>query len=513
LRWIALIALTSCSEAPLSHLDVEPGALELGAVGTGRTMRRRLLAKNTGAVPIVIESFASDDPDLTITAVTGVEIAPQGGMEVIVDFRSLEERTIEAEVTIASSAGTLRVPVLGSVVERAACAPAFDPPTGISSSLIPFEQNPALATDGMGNWIAVYSSDELFGGPVTPDFDIFFSRSSDGGMSWTPGKALSPSHAMNDGEREDVRAQIAYADGTWIAVWQSIAFASSATDIYVSRSDDGEVFSNPQVLGSEFGDALPVIATDGTSWVIAWHAHTLLSGDVGDDGDLAFVRSTDAGGSWSNVAALNTHAATDDGFDGEVSLAAGAPGHLFAVWSSTAMFGPDNEILFSRSTDGGVVWSEARTVDALANGELQPDFTPAVSADATGNVVVVWPTEGGNLMVGSSADHGETWRDPLLIGPLTGRDARPSIATDGEGTFVIVWHSYSDVGGTGTEGDILAITSLDAGRTWGAPAAINVDPDGGSIDDQAATILSDGGRWLVAFESASEIRSARGVCP
>src|SRR5690606_18314233 len=47
---------------------------------------------------------------------------------------------------------------------------------------------PKLATDGKGNWIAVWDAEPDFGASQTPfglDYDIYFSTSPDNGQTWT----------------------------------------------------------------------------------------------------------------------------------------------------------------------------------------------------------------------------------------------------------------------------------------------------------------------------------------
>jgi len=71
-------------------------------------------------------------------------------------------------------------------------------------------------------------------------------------------------------------------------------------------------------------------------------------------------------------------------------------------------------------------------------------------------------------------------------GALTdsGNDGSPRIVTDGHGTWVTVWASTDDLGGTiGTDSDVLSARSSDLGISWSAPVPVNVTaPSDGEFD-------------------------------
>ena len=50
---------------------------------------------------------------------------------------------------------------------------------------------PRMTTDSIGNWVTVWSSHENLGGVVGTDNDIFISRSTDNGESWSPPVTLN----------------------------------------------------------------------------------------------------------------------------------------------------------------------------------------------------------------------------------------------------------------------------------------------------------------------------------
>lgn len=130
-----------------------------------------------------------------------------------------------------------------------------------------------------GNWVAVWSSNDQLGG-LGADFDILVSTSADDGSSWTAPTALNSYAALDGPGMHDPSPAIATnGQGRWVVVWSSsvtIGGLGSDCDILYARSDNnGPSWSLNQPLNdaaSDGGDdGSPVIATDGSGgWVIVW---------------------------------------------------------------------------------------------------------------------------------------------------------------------------------------------------------------------------------------------------
>jgi hypothetical protein len=85
-------------------------------------------------------------------------------------------------------------------------------------------------------------------------------------------------------------------------------------------------------------------------------------------------------------------------------------------------------------------------------------------------------------------------------------DEHPEVTTDGEGKWVAVWHSNSNLsGGTQADRDILVSLSADKGATWTAPAALNTNALSDSGDDFWPQVTTDGaGNWVAVWSSAEQ---------
>lgn len=359
----------------------------------------------------------------------------------------------------------VRTPLAMLVLTLALSAGAqnYSPPVAVNSSAAgggPSETGPDIATDGAGVWIVPFQSDDSLGGTIGSDFDLFTSRSLDAGASW------STMAVLNDN----------------------------------ASTDSGN-------------DLAPSIETDGTTWIIAWDSSDDLGATIGSDGDILYVRSTDAGISWSSPTALNTNAATDSGTDNGVEIVVDGGGTWLAVWASDddlgATVGSDLDILYARSVDAGATWSAPAVLNTNAATDSGVDNVASVNTD--GSVwLAAWRSRGvfgadDDVLYARSTTGGTSWSAPAALNTDaatdSGNDFRPHVAPDGTGRWVAAWHSSGDLGGgVGSDFDIHTARSLDAGVSWSAPASLNADAtdgfDGGDFD---VRLLFAKGQWWAVW--------------
>jgi len=304
--------------------------------------------------------------------------------------------------------------------------------------------DPQLVTDGTGNWVAAWTSNDSLGDTIGSDYDILFSRSMNSGHSWSAPQPLNANAGTDSG-----------------------------------------------------GDAVPQLVTDGTgNWVAVWGSNDSLGGTIGSDSDLLFAHSTDAGQTWSTPQALNANAATDSGNDGSPQMTADDQGNLGVMWYS------HSTILFARSTDGGHTWSPPQTLGSniVYNGS-------ALTTDGQGNWVVVWvgnPNRGhSDILFARSTDAGQSWSTPRALNANSGQNGDPRIATDAHGNWVAIWVSLNTLGGTIVpNNEILFARSTDAGQTWSAPEALNADSGTDSGNEYLPQLTTDPqGNFFAVWDS------------
>lgn len=170
---------------------------------------------------------------------------------------------------------------------------------------------------------------------VGTDHDIFVARSIDGGTVWSAPAALNGNAAVDQVTSTDTQPAVATdGTGTWVAVWTSSVAGGAGTwvavwysgvlapggdfDIAFARSTDGGLtWTSAAALNTNAAvdagqDELPALAADDAGhWVAVWDGNETLLGEY----DIRVARSADGGQTWTMPAPLNTNAATDAGLD------------------------------------------------------------------------------------------------------------------------------------------------------------------------------------------------------
>ena len=396
-----------------------------------------------------------------------------------------------------------------------------------------------LATDGSGNWVAVWMSDEpAIGGGIGTDMDILVARSTDNGTSWSAPQALNTNADTDLGADVEVDIETDGA-GNWVVVWWSREAdigpgqgIGTDEDILVARStDNGASWSTPEALNTNArtdvccspggGDSGQALATDRAgNWVTVWHSlEARIGGGIGTDRDILVARSTDNGASWTDPEAMNTNAGTDSGNDENPGIATDGAGTWITLWHSREAaigggIGTDQDILFAQTTNNGVSWSAPQALNTNAGTDDSDDWYPQITTDASGNWVAVWYSReadiGGenigtdmDILVAHSTDNGATWSAPQALNTNAATDVlhdrEPHITTDGVGNWVVVWN-LQEVVLPGPDRDVMVSRSTDNGASWSAPQALNSNAGVDVLNDRRPQIATDeAGNWVVLW--------------
>ncbi len=386
------------------------------------------------------------------------------------------------------------------------------------------EFNPRIATDGNGNWVAVWSAYTNQGGPYGTDDDIYVARSVDNGQNWSIPVPLNSTAANDTGL--DLAPDIATdRQGHWVAVWHLSPSVMADMDLYVARSiDNGATWSNAVPLNNNAAtgtgyDQRPRIATDEHGhWVVVWISNDSLGNTIGTDSDILFARSIDNGANWSNPAPLNSTAGSDSASDSNPTIAMDAQGRCVAVWQSDETLGNtlggDFEIFVARSLDAGASWSIPIPLNNNAADDSAGDSLPDIAMDDDGHCVAVWISSGLPrisplyILTARSIDGGANWSSPVSIHARAADDLSiegPAVlVTDRLGNWVAALRSNGGLntppGGT----DLFIARSADNGANWSSPAPLNTNAGNNSADERDPSLVTDRhGAWLGAWQVAS----------
>jgi hypothetical protein len=364
---------------------------------------------------------------------------------------------------------------------------------------------PRIAADGDGAWLAVWSRASFVDGVLT--YDVVAARSA-GGARWDA--AVLVSGGIN-GMSPRVAGD---GHGSFVVVWED----RPGGDVFAARSSDGgRAWSAPvpltapgarSNLGEVPGDF--EVATDrrGT-WVIGFTLDTPLGNPL-----VMTSVSRDGGASWGASVTLHSGSA----FDFQPLIAADGRGAWVVVWGSDdALVNPSRDIngvglLTVRSLDDGRTWSAPSPVVAVTDELRIRDEAPHLATDGTGTWHVVWaatreePDVGGfhiEIQAVRSTDDGATWTPPRTLNDpaFATANLRPRIGADAVGRVVTFWSTLF----AANRSEILFVQSTDRGGTWTDPAPfpggeVNYPRDGFVI---AGVATDDRGSWRVAWSRSN----------
>ena len=237
---------------------------------------------------------------------------------------------------------------------------------------------------------------------------------------------------------------------------------------------------------------------------------------TGESG-VYIAKSTDNGENWTphikvieHKGVMTPDSAFEDKYYIEIDRSTTSPyrGWMYTPWKRVTDRDSATEIVFTRSTDGGLTWSEPVGVSPRKPGTSTHitfgQSFPLVKAGANGEIYAVW-NDGPARSIGfaRSTDGGDTWTDPtypvsgyeylgtdrFLIdrnGDTTDRyhvlkrtfraETYPTIAVDysnssRRGWIYLCWSA-------GENPDIFFIRSTDGGDTWSQPKVVQSETFG-----------------------------------
>jgi hypothetical protein len=328
----------------------------------------------------------------------------------------------------------------------------------------------SMASDRMGNLYAGWN-EQATG-------SCAFSRSADGGATWSPSYIHKPSQNPLAGD------PVVIADRAGNLYRLCMGYGGPGWQVDLSTSPDGGMTWGPWIL-LPAGDKPWMAAHDGKSAVIYM---------IGS-GLPTLVTSKDNGATWSAPVHIL------DGMGACLASDASGTLHAFVGVSS---------VTYRRSTDWGITWGNTTTLGSGGGTKSSPrsGLHTNCAVDPTGDhVYAVWNdhVSDGNddVILASSSDGGLSWSSPRILNKGGKREILPSVAVDAGGTVHVAWISNRDGVGSAYHSK-----SVDRGGSWSTETRVSDENPGQPWDsfmgDYTQIVADPQGRVGYAFCDARD---------
>jgi BNR/Asp-box repeat len=248
-------------------------------------------------------------------------------------------------------------------------------------------------------WVAFGSGGRAYFASIaldetSPPHGIFLSASDDGGLTWgDPVAVHSDTSAQTFDDKEavvvDTRDDSPYKGRVYVG-WDMLN-ASGQPELITYSDDGGQSFQPPATLTNQ-GANLGIIPLVGPGGIV--HAIWLHYGHSVEGEPLATLQashSTDGGQTWSapvDISEVRALGVSGSRTAAGIPMAAidGRTGTVYVVWQDGRFTPLADQVVLSRSTDGGQTWSlPIRVSDGPGDAA---SFTPAVAVTPEGWVGV-----------------------------------------------------------------------------------------------------------------------------
>jgi hypothetical protein len=297
-----------------------------------------------------------------------------------------------------------------------------------------------------------------------PGGEAFLVRSSDEGLTWSGPQSVlrskKPQGCINlsVGLTTLANGRILYpcCDACITRKWDQ----HEASLIILHSDDDGQTWTGqkPLEVGVKEPFAYGRIVQLGNGDLLcpiwgkrrdeeAWRSGLVRSRDNGQTwGDYCTIAYDPDAGPTKAGAAGEIHGA---GFN-ETTLLELEQGHLLAVLRQQGVKGGNRELHRSRSTDGGLTWSEPELISLWGT-------SPSLHRDRAGNILLGYRNHLGNpqgisspgVVVSISRDGGESWITHTVLEDPNGHRythefeaGYPAFLTMRDGTIMVVFYSF-----------------------------------------------------------------------
>lgn len=295
--------------------------------------------------------------------------------------------------------------------------------------------------------------------------------------------------------------------------------AGSNLNYYYISEDGGYNWESHTLTSSSYGvwgDPCIVADTEGSFYYM--HLSNPPSGSWIDR--IVCQKTTDLGETWNegSYAGLNGTKAQDK----EWATIDRSNDNIYMTWTQFDEYGSSNSadstvIMFSKSTDGGASWYDAKRINKTAGNCVDSDNTvegavPAVGPE--GQIYVAWTGPEG-IVFDKSLDQGETWLDNDIqiseqpggwdqeVSGISRCNGLPVTCCDTSGGIYDgnIYVNWTDQRNGEDDIDVFLAKSADGGETWSEPVRVNDDPPGSQQFFTWMTVdQTNGNLWFVFYD-------------
>jgi hypothetical protein len=256
--------------------------------------------------------------------------------------------------------------------------------------------------------------------------------------------------------------------------------------------------------GSGFGYDCPCqtgssIAADGEgNFVVVWH-----SGENQDGSGFGIFGQRYAGDGTALGSEFRVSTYTTDG-QMYPAVTTDSAGNFVVAWHSFAQDGSGSGIFGQRYSSSGLPVGPEFPVNSYTTGS---QLWPSVAADPAGNFVVVW--ENGTTNFGIFGQRYSNSGMPLgpefRVNTYGAGQGYPSVTADSTGNFVVVWNSFQD----GSQSGVFGQRYAASGSPLGGEFRVNTFTTGNQRYPSVATASL--GNFVVVWNSYAQDGSGQGI--
>jgi hypothetical protein len=371
----------------------------------------------------------------------------------------------------------------------------------VSSYVTDRQVFPSVAMGPDGSFVVVWMSQ----GQDGSSYGIFGQRFAAGGArqgvefrvnSYTTERQRNPNVAMDP-------------TGSFVVVWQSFTQEAGFTNtgVFGQRYD-----ASGAPLGAEFransfttnDQQMPSVAIDASgAFVVVWESD-------GQGGQIIGQRYDAAGAPQGTEFQVNSYTTSFRLYPG---VARDATGRFVVIWDSPGQDGDGPGVFGQRFDAAGTRQGGEFQVNTYTTGYQE---RASVAMDPAGGFVVIWNSylqDGGDWGVfGQRYDASGSRRGgEFIVNSFTAYteqlgNNRSSLASDADGSFVVVWHDLGQDGGAlGVRGQRFDSRGIPRGAAFQGNTYI-------FMNQQRPTVASDGKReFVVVWESDTQDGDERGI--